>query len=168
MELLLSMAIAGIMFGIAAETLMQQAATFSFIANRKTTIADVRNTMNEMTHEMQHIDTADIVSISSTQIQFIDENGNHTSYNLDTDGDGLAIYRGNTDVLLPNVNDFTIEYQDASGTALSLLPADLSQSIQDTRRIKLTITTEPSGNEGSITISTLVIPRGFLGYANYQ
>lgn len=168
LEIIVALAISAIMFGLAAETLINQAEISSFISGRKTSIADLRHALGLMTDELQHINTADIIDISSTKIEFYDEEGNATCYELGADGSDLAIYRGNDDVLLPHVNDFDIEYQDGDGNTLSLTPDQIATSIAETRRIKLSITTEPKGNKGTITLNSLVIPREFLGYSNYQ
>lgn len=163
MELMLSIVIAGAIFGIAAETMMRQADTYSFIANRKTSIADVRYAVKRINHELLRIESEDITSISSSGISFVDENGQNTDFSLGSDGADLAIFRGN-DVLVPKVSAFDIEYQTGTGTALQ--PTE--DQIENIRRIKVTITTEPIGNEGAISVSTTVIPRSFIGYANYQ
>lgn len=168
MEIILSIAIAGVMFGMVSETLLDQAETSAFVSVRKRTITDVRQTLNVMTEELQHIGTGDILDISSSRIEFYDSTGTATSYELETDGDDLAIFRGNDDVLLPNVGDFTIEYQDEDGNTLSTQADQLAASIEDTRRIKLSITTESDVEGGSITMDSLVVPREFLGYSNYQ
>ena len=69
-ELVLSIVIAGAIFGVAAETMMSQADTYSFIANRKTTIADVRYAMDRISHEILRLETSDIQSISSSSVNF--------------------------------------------------------------------------------------------------
>lgn len=162
-ELLLSIVVAGTIFGIAAETMMREADTYSFITNRKTTIADVRYAMNRMSHELLRVETSDIKDISGNKIDFTDENGNTTSFKLATNGSDLAVYRG-SDILIPKVQTFTIEYQDGQGNTLTAEPGQIS----NVRRIKLSVATEAKSNEGSITLSTTVIPRDFIGYANYQ
>ena len=168
MEIILSLTVAGVMFGMVSNILLDQVQSSSFVSDHQTNITDVRQTLNVMTDELQHIGTGDLIDISSSRIEFYDSSGNVTSYELGADGSELAIYRGNDDVLLPNVSDFNIEYQDADGNTLSTTPDQLSASISDTRRIKLSITTASDQKGGSITIDSLVIPREFLGYSNYQ
>lgn len=162
-ELILSMLVMTAIFGITAQTMMSSSDSMSFISNRKTVIADVRYGVNKMTQELRLVDSAKITNISSTQIDFSDSTSNTTNYRLATDGSRLAIYRG-SEVLIPNVATFTLEYQDGDGNVLS---ADSSQ-IANIRRIKLEVTTEPIGDEQSMTVSTLVVPRSFVGYTNYQ
>ncbi len=162
-ELLLSIVIAGAIFGLAAETLIQQAETYSFITGRKTTVNDLRHAMNTMSYELMRIEEGDITEIADNSISFTNSNGELTSYNLNSYEGTMAVYAG-ADVLVPNVENFTIEYQDGEGTVLEAAP----DAVDDVKRIKLTITTEPVGNEESMTVSTTIIPRDFLGYSNYQ
>lgn len=163
LELVLSIVIAGAIFGIAAETMKSQADTYSFIANRKTSIADIRFAMSRMNDELLHLDSDDFVDISATKLDFVNQSGQQTNFRTVQNGDTLTLYYGN-DILLPRVTDFSIEYQDGSGTPIV---ADADQ-IENVRRIKLSVTTDPVSNEGGITLSTTVIPRSFIGYTNYQ
>lgn len=166
LELLLAMTIAGIIFGVATETMMRQADTYSFVANRKSTMADLRHAMKQITYEFMRLGSDDILDISETDIDFIDSEGNTTSFELNTaaTGDGsLSLYSGSEEIV-QNIQSFELEYQDGSG---NVLDADAEQ-IADVRRIKVTIKTEAVANEGSITLSTLVTPREFIGYNGFQ
>lgn len=162
-ELILSLAVVGALFGIASQTLIRQADTFSFIANRKTAIGDVRFALNRMSGELKHLETADIQDISATKINFIGRNGQATSFSLKTNGKNVSIFHGN-EVLIPRVENFHLEYQDGQGKSLNPDPGEMP----NVRRIKITVKTEPVADEGSITLSTTVVPRGFIGYTNYQ
>lgn len=163
LELVLSIVVGGVIFGIASETLVRQADTYSFIANRKNSIADVRYGMNKISHELLRLETADIQGISPTGISFIDENGQNASFSLGADGSSLAVYRGN-DALVEDVASIDFEYHNGDGDVIDAV----DNNIDEVRRIKVTITTEPKGDEGAISISTTVVPRSFIGYANYQ
>lgn len=163
LEVVLTLAIGAAIFGIAADIMMRQADTYSFVANRKKSVADVRYAIDRMAHEFRHLETTDILNISSSKIDFVDEYGQIASFELGTNGSDLAIYRGN-DVLIPSVQSFLLEYQDGWGNPLA---ADPTQ-IPNVRRIKLTLTTAPYGDEGSVTLRTTVVPRSFIGYTNYQ
>lgn len=163
LELVLSIVVGGVIFGIASETLVRQADTYSFIANRKNSIADVRFGMNKISHELLRLETSDIQAISPTGISFLDENGQGASFSLGQDGSSLSVYRGN-DALVEDVASIDFEYHNGDGEVIDAVDAN----IDDVRRIKVTITTEPKGDEGAISISTTVVPRSFIGYANYQ
>ena len=162
-ELILSMLIVSSIIGVAAETMISQAETYSFISNRKNTLADVRVALNQISYDIKRVDTDDISDITSSAIEFTDDEGNDTSYKLDTDGETLAIYKGE-DVLLPNIEDFTITYYDEEGNELD---AD-DEQIENVKRIQFTIETSEQAGEGNVTLSTMIIPRSFLGYSNYQ
>jgi|APSaa5957512576_1039674.scaffolds.fasta_scaffold154687_1 prepilin-type N-terminal cleavage/methylation domain-containing protein len=162
-ELLLSLVVSGIILGIASETMISQADTFSFISNRKNTIADIRQALTHISYDIKRVDAEDITDISSSNISFTNEEGAATSYKLDADGENLAIYKG-SDILIPNVEDFTVNYYDENGDELD---ADADQ-IEFVKRIKFTIETKANAEEGNITLSTLIVPRSFLGYNNFQ
>ena len=162
-EILLAMIITMIIFGIAAETIFQQANTYFFVSNRKSTVADMRHALNNISSELIHIESDDITDISSTNINFTDVNGSNSSYNIAMDGYQLSLYKGNA-VILPNIDSFTIEYQDGLGNDLD----PINDNIDGVVRIKLTVTTEGTANEGDITLSTTIVPRSFLGYSNFQ
>lgn len=163
LELVLSLVVSGVVLGIVTETLMREAETYSFIANRKGAVADVRYALNRMTRELLRLDTPDIRDISATKIEFSDENGNVVSFGLAAAGQDLAVFRGG-EVLVPRIRDFNIEYRDESGNLLSPDPGQ----IPFVRRIRLTIETDPVSDEGQIVLSTTVVPRAFLGYLDYQ
>lgn len=163
MELVLSITIAGAIFGIASETMIRQADTYSFIASRKTSIADVRYALNRMAHEIMRLEAIDIRNISESEIEFVDDQGLLTTYNLGAHGSNLAIYRGNT-VLVPKVESFEIEYQNGAGEAL--VPG--ADQISQVKRIKLSINTDGGSEEKNISVTTTIVPRSLIGYTNYQ
>lgn len=169
-ELVMSMVLGGVIFGVAAETMIQQAESFSFISNRKESITDMRTTMNRMTHELLRIETSDISAINGDGIYFTDMDVANTSFAFvadpaDPDDDVIAgkIYRG-SDVLLDGVSGFAIEYLDENGATLE----PITLNIDDVRRIRLSITMTEQNDEGEMNMTTLVTPRSFIGYANYD
>lgn len=163
MELILSIVIGSSIFGIAAETLMSQTGTYSFIANRKQVIADMRFGMNKMSQELTQLQDGELLNIAPSSIGFTNTQGNETSFSLQQAGESQAIYYGN-DVLIPNVSSFQVEYQDGDGNVL-IAGED---TLEDVRRIKITVTSEATENDNGITLSTTVVPRSFIGYSNYQ
>jgi len=165
LELLLSITIAGLIFGVAAETMIRQADTYAFVSNRKATIADIRHTVNQITYEFLRLETSDIIDISDSNIDFIDHNGDSTDFHLDTGAAAgtLSLYRGSNEVL-KNVSSFELEYQDETGAILDAIEEEIS----NVRRVKVTITTEAVGEEGNISLSTMITPRSFIGYNNFQ
>lgn len=161
-ELLLSVTIAGLILGVASETMMRQAETYDFIASRKNTVADLRFAMNRLSDELLLIETSDLQSISGSSISFTDQNGSQVSVSLVADGDGSDLYWGN-DLLAEDVTSLSFEYQNGAGTTLEAT----EDSIEDVRRIKVTMTGGKGGSK-DITMSTTVVPRSFIGYSNYQ
>lgn len=163
LELILSMVVLAAIFGITAQTLMMSSDNLSYIANRKTAVADIRYGLNKLTQELRQVESADINSIASTSFEFRDADANLITYQLAADGSRLSIYR-DADVLIPNVATFNISYLDADGNDLG---TDSAQ-IANIRRIQLDITTEPVGDEDAMSFSTTVVPRSFVGYTNYE
>ncbi|EKD50774.1 MAG: hypothetical protein ACD_62C00431G0006 [uncultured bacterium] len=163
-EVILTLIVTGSLFAIVAGIMQQQVQTFAFISDRKATMGDVRRTLNDMNYELLHITHENIQAISSTSINFVDSAGQNSSYTMGLNGQDLSVFRGNDDVILPGIQSFFIEYQDGMGNELE----PLDENIPSIVRIKLTITTEPKNDEESMTISTTVIPRDFVGYSNYQ
>jgi prepilin-type N-terminal cleavage/methylation domain-containing protein len=163
LELILSMVVLAAIFGITAQTMIMSSENLSYIENRKTAVADIRYGINRFTQELRQVESDDIRNISSTSIEFVDQNANAVTYQLAADGSRLSIYRDD-DALIPNVASFNLRYLDAAGNDLG---AD-SLLIADIRRIQLTITTDPIGDEEAMTFSTTVVPRSFVGYTNYE
>jgi prepilin-type N-terminal cleavage/methylation domain-containing protein len=163
-ETLLALVVTGAIFTIVAQSMIQQTETYSFITNRKSTIGDVRRALRDMNYELLRIQDGDIQDIAEDSIDFVDAEGNNSSYEIGLFNNKLSITKGGNDVLLPGISSFEIEYEDGMGNSLD--PA--VSSVEDVVRIKFIITTQPKNDEPPITLSTTVIPRDFIGYSNYQ
>lgn len=135
---------------------------YAFLANRKSALSDIRHAANRIASELMLLETSDISSISSTRLDFTDENGNATHYRLDTNGPDLAIFRGGN-LLVDRVQSLEIAYMDGNGNALPTLPS----SINSIRRIGVKIESEPLDQEGAIIIKKIITPRNFIGYENF-
>lgn len=157
------MVVLAAIFGITTQTMMMSSENLSYIANRKTAVADIRYGINKFTQELRQVESDEIRNISSTSIEFVDKDSNLIAYQLSTDGSRLSLYR-DADVIIPNVATFNISYLDADGNDLG---ADSAQ-IANIRRIQLDITTSPIGDEDAMSFSTTVVPRSFVGYTNYE
>lgn len=168
MDLVLSVAVAGIIFGVATNVLHNQAQNYAFIKNRQVAAGDLRQALHLIKEELIKIETADIQDISSTKIEYVDETGSNTSFKLVTDGDKKHIYKGTYDKLLVDVAEFELTYYDANGLELSLLPDDIANSITSLQRIDVKIVLNAKGSGGTLKATTIIIPRVFLGYSNYQ
>jgi type II secretory pathway pseudopilin PulG len=155
-EIVLYIVLSGILFNIAAQTLMGQINSYSFVAERKATMSDARYAINRISYDMMRIDPENITELDSDNISFTDFEGDATSYSFDPD---TGILSKGAEHLLDSVQNFTIVAYDSSGTE--------TEVIADARQFKFTITTAPKNNEGSMTLTTTIMPRSFM-YAGYE
>jgi len=135
---------------------------YAFLANRKSALSDIKHAVNRIASELIVLETSDISNISSTRLDFTDEDGNLTHYRLDAVGPDLAIFRDG-DLLVDRVRDFEIAYMDGNGNALPALPS----SINAIRKIGVRIESQPLDQEGTIIIKKIITPRHFIGYENF-
>lgn len=163
LELILALLVGGIVIGVSSQTLVSNVDSYSFITNRKAALGDVRYAINRISHELLRIGESDLQNIDSTRIDFYDSDGTLANFRLGTNGANLGLFRG-SDLLVDRVSTFSLEYYDGDGNVVS--PTSGNETL--VKRIKMTITTEPKNDEGSITLSTVVTPRVFIGYSNYQ
>lgn len=156
LEMILTLVLVGIIVFVSTNIMINQADMYSFTANRKATISDLRSAVTNISNELSRITTSDINNIYNKAISFTDASGTNTSYRLDASG---ALYRGSKP-MVDNIQDVKIRYMDGNGNPLSPTPANISF----VKRIQFTIATKPRNKEESITISTYITPRAFLGY----
>lgn len=157
-ELVLYIALSGIVVGVVSQIMRVHLNSYAFIASRQSALADVRYALSRMTYELLRVETADIIAVSASEIQFVDEGGANTSFTLGASGSGQGIFRG-AELLMFPVNSFQIKYYDSAGAETAV--------IADIRKMELTVTTQALGDEGNITLSTMVTPRSFI-YEGYQ
>jgi prepilin-type N-terminal cleavage/methylation domain-containing protein len=160
-EMVLYVVVSGLILATASQLLLSQVESFSFMTSRQTVVADTRYALNRITGELILIETDDISSIASDEIQFTDSTASATSFRSNTSGDDLALFRGD-EMLLDSIESFDLKYYDANDNELFS-----DEEINDIRRVEVTITTKEKADEGSITLTTMVIPRNFL-YSGYQ
>lgn len=162
-EVVLTLVVATMIAGVSSQTMMNNVGSYAFMASRRATVADSRHSMNQISYELRGLTTAEVTEITPTKISFNDSSGSSTNFRLATNGSTLAVFRGN-EVLLDRVNSFVLNYYNDQGQELSAEAGN----IPNIRRIKVSIVTAPVSNEGQITLSTVITPRQFIGYANYQ
>jgi len=131
---------------------------YSFIANRQTAIADSRYALDRISTELLLIESADLISATTNQIEFEDNNGVDTSFELGSYNGQTALMRDNEPMIVP-VSNFEIKYYDDSNTETAVL--------DDIRKIEVAITTAEIGNEGNVVLTGSIFPRNFI-YDNYQ
>ena len=156
------MVISSLVLTYAAECTLSNMNAYAFYAKRHSSLHDVRNTVNRINYELLDIRTGDITDISPTSISYVDTDGNNSNFHLGVLGDSLAVFRLDKP-LVNRLDTFTIHYYDNAGNELIADPANIS----DIKRIGLSLVTQPIDGEGSISITTTVVPRYFLGYNNY-
>lgn len=162
-EVVLTLVVATMLAGVSSQTMMNNMDSYAFMATRRAAVADSRHSINQVSYELRGLTTAEITEITPTKISFKDTQGNSTNFRLATNGATLAVFRG-SEVLLDRVNSFTFNYYNDQGQELSAEAGN----IPNIRRIKVNITTAPVSDEGQIALSTIITPRQFIGYANYQ
>lgn len=162
-EVILTLVVGTLLAGASSQTMVNSMTSYASIANRRATVSDSRYAMNQVTYELRGLSTAKIKSINSTEIYFTDSTGSDSSFHLATNGSNLALFRG-SEVLLDKVESFSIDYYNDQGQEI----AATAENIPNIRRIKVDITASPISKEGAITLSTIITPRQFIGFANYQ
>lgn len=163
-EVILALVIGAMTVGITTESMINNVDSYVFLANRKAALGDVRYAMNRISQELLTVNTGNITTTNGTKVIFVNDSATNVEFKLAANGSKLGVFR-NADLLVDNVSSFTFIYYDANGTQLDPLSAATPAA---TRRIKFTITTQALDNEGNITLSTIVTPRDFIGYNNYQ
>ena len=157
-EAVLCIVISSIMVGVTSQAMIGNLTTYAFISNRQATLSDMRYAMNLMTNELTRITTATIQSISANSITFTDINGNGATYSTGMQNGELTLLKNN-EALAGPITSFTLTYRDQNN--------NVTASIANVRKIQLTLTSAAQSDEGTIALTTTVIPRNFL-YANYQ
>ncbi len=157
-EIVLSMVIVGILSGVASQVLGTSIDSYSFIKNRQAALSDVRYAVNRMAGELLKVGSADLISVSGSDIQFTDKSGVATSFQSGTVSGKLALMRGG-EVLATPIQSFSVVAYDQQGAATTV-----AASI---RRFKVRVSTAPVDKEGSLSVTTSIFPRAFL-YQGYQ
>lgn len=177
LEMVLALVMGSLIVGATSQSLLDNAQSYTFIANRKSALGDARYAMNRMTQDILRLKSAGLVISSPLGIQFTDTDGATPTgfyWAANSSGSGNALWRGDLSdgtaddqILIDNVSSFNVTYYDQANNALATTddPAEV-------RRIRIQLSTaaiEQGGvNEGSVTLQTTVTPRDFIGYNGYQ
>ena len=157
-ETVLSIPLISIVFALASQVMMTQLDSYEMVANRQGELTDTRYSLNRVADELLYLKTSDVLAISSTSIDFVDKDGNDTSFEEVTTGGTTSLMRGD-DELLSEISSFTLTYLDSAGATTT--------DINQLRQIQVSITTQAIGTTPGLTLSTTIIPRNFV-YASYQ
>lgn len=146
----------------AAESVMKNIETYSFYSRRHLTQSDARHAINRIALDLRNLDSTDITNITANSINFTDDTGTPTNFRLDVINGNLTILR-DTKIIMDQVDEFTIKYYDATGVELAAAVSNIPQ----VRRIGIEIKTPAANEEGQLSFKTVVVPRSFVGYADY-
>jgi len=156
-ELVLSIALIGIMAGLVGPMLTNGIKSYAMVASRKTALGQVRLSMERIAYEIRLIpNTASIDIWTGSAIQFDLPTEANISYSLT----GSNLMRSGV-VIADNVTVLTFSYYDSSGNPAA--------AVGDIYRIRFEITQNTGNGFGSITVRNTVFPRRLAtAYANFQ
>lgn len=162
-ELILALFVGTLLIGLTFETVINNVDSYAFQADRRSAMADARQALNRMSHELLRIESADISNITPTMISFFDEDNNYTDFRLTTNNGNLVVMRG-SQILVDRVSSLTFNYYDETGTSITPDPVNINL----VRQIEMSLSTISINEEGTITLTTKVTPRSFVGYSGYE
>lgn len=157
-EMVLYVVSSGILMGVTSEVLLSHIDTYQFMSQNQSTEADVRYALNRISSDLMKLAHDNVSQLSDNSITFVDTDNVVTDYGTGSSNGKTALLRGN-EPLLTSVASFQIKGFDMNG--------QITTNISNIRRYTVTVKTQPSGNEGAITLSTTVTPREYI-YASYQ
>lgn len=156
-EILLTVAIIGIVAGLVASPLMSGIQSYSLVAHRKAALSQARLVMDRFFYEARLIsDTGSIDTWTSTALQFDISSESNVAYTLN----GTNLERSGV-VLADNVSSLVFTYYDMNGA--------VADSQSEITRIQMEIVVEAGTGMGAIRVRTQVFPRRFASaYAGFQ
>jgi len=152
-ELILVISLIGIIFFVSSIILFRSLDAYQFVTERTTVLERARFAVDRMTREFQLLSEGEITNVSSTSINFIDDQALSTDFSLS----GTNLLRGN-DVLCADVTSFTLTYFNAVGSVTS--------SANQVRRIRLDLTVAGGGTAGTTHLRAEAYLRGLM-YEGY-
>ncbi len=160
-ETAVSWVMLGIIFFSFAVLLELGVKSFERISSRKEALASARYAIDRMVEELMLIKTADIISISATQISFKDLSGANTDYHSASVSGTLYLYRG-SDLFAKNLGSFSLTYYDSAGNTITNY-ADIGS----VRRIKAEFYVNAKNGHGTVPVRGEIYPRNFY-YTSFQ
>lgn len=150
-EIVITIALVGILAGIAALILVQGITSYSVEEARVDVHYQARLAMERMAREIRQIrSTADITAMTNTSLRFTDVNGASVGFTW-TGPTTLSRWNGvGTNVLAPNITAFNFNYYQQNGAAAAAATLWI---------VEITLTSQ-QGPE-SVQMSTRVHPRNF-------
>ena len=123
MELVIVIALIGILAGLLSRTFLWGIDLFDFLSNRKNTFQSARIGLEMMADDVRQITDKDrILSASGTTFSFLDPDAETVTYQYS----GGTLQR-NGQVLVEGLSSFSFTYYDSSGNVLATPVSDFSQ-----------------------------------------
>lgn len=157
MELLLSVAILGILAAVVGPVLGAGIRSYMFTVNRRVALNSTRMAMERMASEIRLVATQnDIDTFTSSVFQLDLSTENNINYSLS----GGNLQRSGV-TLANNVTALTFMYLDANGSSTA--------TRANIQRIQVEFTVNAGAGYGSITVRNQIFPRKFFSrYAGFQ
>lgn len=156
-ELVIVIAIVGIMVGAVGYILLGVVDAWTFKAKRNDILWDGRMAINRMGREIREIkNLTSVTTASSSQFRFTNVNNNSIIYSLS----GTNLNRtkdGTANILAQNVSSLSFTYYDSSGA--SIATPTVSPSATNIRRVRINLTLTNGGQ--NFYAQSDSVPRNF-------
>jgi prepilin-type N-terminal cleavage/methylation domain-containing protein len=155
-EMVMVIAILGILVGTLSPWLIESAQSFNLISNRKSMLGQMRAGFDRMVAEIRLIPgQSQIIATSANSFQFQYPTGTSITYSLS----GGNLMR-NSDILMNNVTALSFTYYDQAGSATTT-PASV-------RSVMMSLTATAPNTSSSLTVQTRLFLRNTGNYyANF-
>lgn len=160
-ELILSIALIGILFAFGGVILTQGLDSYAHISERQVNLQQSRYAMDRMVKELAIAGAAPatrIQMLTPTKIDFIDDQGNSAYFDLNNQILRRGTGTGNN-TLAENVTSLTFTGLDQNGNNVTN-PSQI-------RRVRIQLSTLPSGQTAPLNLRTYVFIRNYL-YEAFQ
>ena len=142
-ELVIVIAIVGIMAGAVGYILLGAVDAWTFKAKRNDILWDGRMAINRMVREIREIkNLTSVTTASSSQFRFTNVNNNSITYSL-SGADLNRTKDGTANILAQNVSSLSFTYYDSSGAGIAT--PTVSPSATNIRRVRINLTLTNGG-----------------------
>ena|SRR3989338_1357498 len=148
-ELILVMVLIGAIFAVGSIILLRALDSYQYTTERAALLERSRYCVDRVVREFQLLGTGDLTNVGATSIQFVDDLGNNTSFNLN----GTDLRRGN-DVLCSNVTNLAFTCYNSTG--------GVTGSAVQTRRLRIDLTVQGGGTAGTVVLRGEAFMRGMM------
>lgn len=156
-ELVIVIAIVGIIAGAVGYILLGTVEAWTFKANRNDILWDGRLAINRMVREIREIkNLTSVTTASSSQFRFTNVNNNSITYSL-SGADLTRTKDGAANILAQNVSSLSFTYYDSGGA--SIATPTVSPSATNIRRVRINLTLTNGGQ--NFYAQSDSVPRNF-------